>query len=175
MGIEFNDELQGENNVAIVDHSHDLIVVDDIGSVCFASEEDEWIIGSEASLHVTPHKKSFYNYTEGDYGEAKMGNQGVSKVVAVGDVHLLTDQGQIIVLKSVRYNPDFRMNLMSSDKLDDDGYYNLFGNGQWKLLSKSKVIALGSKNCTLSKLVAKKNYVCTVESNVDLWHKRHGH
>ncbi|GAA0173956.1 hypothetical protein LIER_27451 [Lithospermum erythrorhizon] len=58
-----------------------------IGNVCYPSEEDEWVIDSGASLNVTPHKIFFSSYELGDYGVAKMGNNGVSEIVAVGDVH----------------------------------------------------------------------------------------
>ncbi|GAA0170994.1 hypothetical protein LIER_41059 [Lithospermum erythrorhizon] len=36
--------------------------------------EDEWVIDSGASFHVTPHKIFFSNYDLGDFGVAKMGN-----------------------------------------------------------------------------------------------------
>ena len=41
-----------------------------------------------AILHVTPKKEFFTSYTFGDFGVLKMGNDGESKVIGVGDVCL---------------------------------------------------------------------------------------
>ncbi|GAA0147899.1 hypothetical protein LIER_07488 [Lithospermum erythrorhizon] len=103
-----------------------------------------------------------------------MGNNIVSRIVAVGYVHLKTAQGHTIILTKVRYIIDFRMSLISSGKLDDDGYLNIFGNGQWKLLNKSKVVAMGTKDGTLykSKFSIMRNDVCIASSNINIWHKR---
>ncbi|GAA0162244.1 hypothetical protein LIER_18376 [Lithospermum erythrorhizon] len=82
-----------------------------------------WILGSLPDSFLL-------TYVEGDFGEAKMGNNDVSKIVAMGEVHLESKLGSTIVLKNVRHIPDFRMSLISSGKLDDEGYFNLFGKGQ---------------------------------------------
>ena len=50
-----------------------------------------WIIDSGATLHVTTRKKFFTFYTLCDFGVLKMGNDGVSKVIGVGDVCLQTN------------------------------------------------------------------------------------
>ncbi|GAA0155424.1 hypothetical protein LIER_38084 [Lithospermum erythrorhizon] len=76
------------------------------GTVKPKKKEDEWIIDSGASFHVTPHKNFFYSYEEGDYGVVKMGNNGISKIIVVGDVHLKTAQGHTIILEKVRHIPD---------------------------------------------------------------------
>ncbi|GAA0180309.1 hypothetical protein LIER_42249 [Lithospermum erythrorhizon] len=120
MGVDFNDE-KGENNVAIVDHENDLIVVAAQGDMGYTSNEEEWVIDSGASFHVTPHCSFFSNYSKGDVREAKMGNNGVSKIIAPGDIQLKIELGHTIILKEVRHIPDFRLSLMSSRKLDDEG------------------------------------------------------
>ncbi|GAA0183917.1 hypothetical protein LIER_31249 [Lithospermum erythrorhizon] len=57
--------------------------------------------------------------------------------------------GKVIVLSNVRHIPDFRLSLISSGKLDDEGYINTFGNGQWKLSRGDIVIAQGKKSRAL--------------------------
>ena len=42
-----------------------------------------------------------------------MGNDGACKVVEIGDVHLFTSTGYMMVLKNVRHVPDIRLNLIS--------------------------------------------------------------
>lgn len=59
-----------------------------------------------------------------------MGNDGVSKVVGIGDVCLETNNGTKLVLKNVKHVPDIRLNLISASNLDDDGFCNVFGDGQ---------------------------------------------
>ncbi|GAA0166475.1 hypothetical protein LIER_21621 [Lithospermum erythrorhizon] len=130
-----------DNKVALVDHDSDLIVVGE--DVCYTASEERWVIDSGASFHVTPHKHMFKTYTEGCYGEAMMGNNHVSKIVAMGEICLKSNNGSLIVLKDVRHIPDFRMSLISTGKLDDEGYSNLFEQGRWKLTKNGKIMATG--------------------------------
>ncbi|GAA0184076.1 hypothetical protein LIER_31381 [Lithospermum erythrorhizon] len=67
--------------------------------------------------------------SKGEFGEAKRENSGVSKIVATGEVHLKSKLGKVIVLSNVRHIPYFWLSLISSRKLDDEGYINTFGNG----------------------------------------------
>jgi len=46
-----------------------------------------WIIDSGATL-VIPRKEFLTSYASGDFGVLKMGNNGESKVIGVGDVCL---------------------------------------------------------------------------------------
>jgi len=76
----------------------DLIILCDHDSVNLVSDESIWIIDSGATLHVTPRKEFFISYTSGDFGVLKMGNDGVSKVVGIGDVCLQTNMGMQLLL-----------------------------------------------------------------------------
>ena len=51
-----------------------------------------------------------------------MGNEGTSKIVDIGNIYLETSIGCKLLLKDVRYVPDICLNLISTGKLDDDGY-----------------------------------------------------
>ena len=53
--------------------------------ILYVSNENMWIIDSGATLHVTTRREFFTSYTPGDFGFLKMGNDGVSKVIGVGD------------------------------------------------------------------------------------------
>ncbi|RDX91303.1 hypothetical protein CR513_26737, partial [Mucuna pruriens] len=61
----------------------DLVILQDFESVNLVSDES---IG--ATLHVTPKKELFTSYTSSDFGVLKIGNDGVTKVIGVGDVCL---------------------------------------------------------------------------------------
>ncbi|GMP79351.1 hypothetical protein CsSME_00034932 [Camellia sinensis var. sinensis] len=81
-----------------------------------------------------------------------MGNEGLSKIIGMGDVCLETNLGCKLLLKDVRHVPDIRLNLISTGKLDDEGYNNKFGK-----ICKGVVNALEE------------------DTSTELWHKRLGH
>ncbi|RDY05116.1 hypothetical protein CR513_11080, partial [Mucuna pruriens] len=53
---------------------------------------------SSVTRHVIPRKEFFTSYTSGDFGVSKMRNDGVTKVIGVGDVCLQTNTGYVITL-----------------------------------------------------------------------------
>jgi hypothetical protein len=59
-----------------------------------------------------------------------MGNDGVSKVIGVGDVCLQTNMGMKFFLRGVKHAPDVWFNLTYVHMLDDYGYNNHFGYGK---------------------------------------------
>ena len=69
----------------------DLVILHDPDLLNLVSDESMWIIDSGATLHVTARKEFFTSYTPSDFGVLKMGNDGVSKVIDVGDVFLQTN------------------------------------------------------------------------------------
>ena len=138
-----------------------------------------WAIDSGASCHVTSRRDFFTSYTSGDFGDVKMGNSGISKVVGVGEVCLKFDTGMELFLHDVKHVPDMRMNLISTGLLDDEGYVSRFGNGQWKLTRGSLIVAKG-KRCPKLYMTQPKvstGIVNAVENvdMIDLWHKRLAH
>ena len=76
-----------------------------------------------------------------------MGNNSVAKVVNLDNV--CTHYGMKLLLKYVKYVPDIQLNIISASKLDDEGYYSSFGNGQWKLTKGSLVMARCKRNPNL--------------------------
>jgi len=69
-----------------------------------------------------------------------MGNDGVSKVVGIGDVCLQTNMRMQLLLRGVKHALDICFNLISVQMLNDSGYENQFGSGKWKL-------SRGNSNC----------------------------
>ncbi|RDY09808.1 hypothetical protein CR513_05757, partial [Mucuna pruriens] len=140
--------------------SDDLVILRDFESNNFVSDESMWIIDSGATLHVTPRKAFFISYTASDFGVLKMSNDGVTKVIGVGDVCLQTNTGI-----GVKYAPDVRFNLISVHMLDDGGYDNRFGHdnhfghGKWKL----------------TKALVAKDSVNVMDMKASLWHQRLSH
>jgi len=64
-----------------------------------------WIVDSSASFHISPHEDFFSNYKKGDYGTMKWRNHVISKIVGIGDIVLLIDTRNKLVMKEVSHVP----------------------------------------------------------------------
>ena len=84
------------------------------------------MIDSVASIHATPQKDFFTSYTFGDFGSVRMDNDGSVKAIGMGYVRLETSNGTMLILKNVKHIPNICMNLISTSKLDDEGFCNTF-------------------------------------------------
>lgn len=163
---------------AVVATNENFFLVEDENYLNVASDDCIWIIDSGASFHVTPHEEFFSSYQKGDFGMVKMGNHVTSKIVGIGEVTLVTDNGSKLMLKEVRHVPDMRLNLISTGKLDDIGMINQFGDGKWKLSKGSMIIARGKKEGSLYVMQGKINkgdINVSQGMSKELWHKRLGH
>ena len=89
------------------------------------------------------------------------------------------NNGTRLLLKRVKHISEIRLNLISVSKLDDEGYYHTFSNGQWKLTKGDMIVACGKKYLTLYTLQVKlsKGIVNAVKDELiaELWHKRLPH
>ncbi|CAL2259644.1 unnamed protein product [Prunus armeniaca] len=128
---------------------NEVIILCGDGFVNFSSQDKCWIVDSSASFHVTSWRDFFTSYTNGDFGNVRMGNDKLSKIMGRGDISLETNTSCHLVLKDVRHVPDMRLNLISTGLLDDEGYTNVFAEGKWKLSKNSLVLARGKKENTL--------------------------
>ncbi|KAL5707969.1 glutamine--tRNA ligase [Ranunculus cassubicifolius] len=102
-----------------------------------------------------------------------MGNKDTAEVVGKGTIRLEMSTGCTLLLKEVRHVPDLRLSLISTGKLDDEGYYNTFGNGMWKLTKDSLVVAKGKKEGSLYKTRVKLSgaQLNAIEGSYDIWHQ----
>ena len=123
----------------------DIMIVIDDGYVSLAIQDSSWVFDSGASFHATSHNDFFTSYRTGDFGNVRMGNIGVSKIVGIGYIFLETSSGNNLVLKDVRHVLDIRLNLISTGKVNDEGFTNSFGESKWKLTKGSLVVARGKK------------------------------
>ena len=101
----------------------------------------------------------------------------MASVVGIGDIWLETNTRCKLLLKYVRYVPDICLHLISTSTLDEEGYYNFFGDGKWKLSRNSLIVAKGKKmGLYMSQAKVIKGEVNAIEDcSTDLWHKRLGH
>ena len=88
-----------------------------------------WIPDSGATIHATSHREYFTNYTAGDFGVVKMGNNDRAAIIGKGDVHLETANGTKLFIKFVRHVEALRLNIFSVGLLDANGYSSRFEDG----------------------------------------------
>ena len=131
-----------------------MIVTDD-GCVSLATQDSNWVIDYGALFHVTSHSDFFTSYKTGDFGNVRIGNSSLSKIVDIGDICLETSIGYKLVLKDVRHFPYIHLNLISTGRVNDEGFTNSFGESKWKLTKGSLVVARGKKQNTLYVLEAR--------------------
>ncbi|KAD5318290.1 hypothetical protein E3N88_18236 [Mikania micrantha] len=170
----------GGNDIAVANTTTDeFFICCDYDMVNIAHDDSSWVVDSGATCHVTSKRDFYTSYTPGDFGIFKMGNSGLSKIVGVGDICLKFDTGMELVLHNVKHVPDIRLNLISAGTLDEDGYHNSFGDGNWKLTHGSLIVARGKRASKLymTHLKISKDSVHSLVNTdmTDLWHKRLGH
>ncbi|WVZ15791.1 hypothetical protein V8G54_013357 [Vigna mungo] len=162
-------KLEEKTTTAVVSDDANVFVISEVNYLNIAFDDCTWIVDTGASFHVTPHEGFFSSYEKGDFRTVKMGNHVTSKIVGIGEVTLMTENGNKLVLKEVRHVPEMRLNLISVGKLDDAGMNNQFGDGRWKLCKKE-----GSLYSMQGKIYKGETNVAQEESK-ELWHKRLGH
>ncbi|KAJ0049009.1 hypothetical protein Pint_16582 [Pistacia integerrima] len=108
---------------------NDFYILYDDDVVNVASQETSWVIDSGASIHAISRKDLFTSYAAVDFGTLKMGNDGLAKVIGIGDVCLEMDNESSLLLRDVKQIPDICLNLIFTGRLDDEGYCNTFGDG----------------------------------------------
>ena len=74
-----------QNDTAAVTDGELMIICDD-ASVNLIGQDMDWVIDSGASFHVTSRAGFFTSYLQGEFGNVRMGNEGVSKFVGMGDI-----------------------------------------------------------------------------------------
>ena len=172
-----NDNDGEDDRVATT--TSDFLIVYDSDVVNFACQETSWVIDSGALIHATPQKDFFTSYTSGDFGSVRMGNDGSAKAIGMRDVRLETSNGTMLILKNVKHIPNICMNLISTSKLDDEGFCNIFRDSQWKLTRGYMVVAKGKKRSSLylmqARVIDSSINVVDDDSTVELWHNRLGH
>ena len=114
-----------ETNTIVVEG--DIMIVTNDGCVSLTTQDSNWVIDSGVSFHITSHSNFFTSYRICDFGKVRMGNGDVSKIVGIGDICLETSIRNKLVLKDVRHVPNIRLNLISTCRLDDEGFTNSFG------------------------------------------------
>lgn len=156
---EHNQGKKNERDANTVSTKGEVVLVCDDGCVSLATQDCSWVIDSSASFHVTARSDYLTSYIAGDFGNVRMRNSGASNIVGIGDICLETSLGSKLILKDVRHVPDIHLNLISTGRLDDEGFTNWFGESKWRLTNGSEAkLHKGEINAVLK------------DVSIDLWH-----
>ena len=104
-----------------------------------------------------------------------MGNEGACRIVGLGNLCLVTSTSCRLVLKAVQHVLDAQLNLISTGRLEDEGYMGSIQNGVMKFSKGSLIVARAQKINTLYSMHARvyRNEVNVATDTVgELWHRR---
>jgi hypothetical protein len=102
---------------------------------------ESWVVDLGDSFHVTPYRKHFLDYVQGDFGQVHLGDDAPSKIVGMGKVEIKKRNGNKCLLKEIRHVPDLRKYLISIGQLESEGCISIFTEKAWKFTKGSLVIA----------------------------------
>ena len=74
-------ESEGNNGCSSSTVERITIVSDDAAINHMNGDEMIWILDSGATIHATSHREYFTNYTAGDFGVVKMGNNDRAAII----------------------------------------------------------------------------------------------
>jgi len=111
--------------------------------------EDEWILDTGCSYHMTYKREWFEEFDEEAGGCVRMGNKTVSRVKGIGTIRVKNDDGLSVVLTNVRYIPDMDRNLLSLGTFEKAGYKFESENGILSIKAGSQVRLTGRRYDTL--------------------------
>ncbi|MCO5566964.1 hypothetical protein L7F22_020647 [Adiantum nelumboides] len=108
--------LTSDKGKCIVDSEEPKALTHDSdGDICYArnlcptllvamnsSYEQDWIVDSGASFHVTPHKEWFSSY-ECRHGMVRLGNNYACDIIGAGDIKISLPNGSIFTFTNVRH------------------------------------------------------------------------
>ena len=101
-------------------------VLQDYLILTFENVTNSWVVDSGASFHVTPDKKYFHDYVQGDFGQVRLGDDKPYKIFGMGKVLVKQQNGNQWLLKEVRHIPDLKKNIISIGQLGSEGCVTTF-------------------------------------------------
>ncbi|GJW03442.1 retrotransposon protein, putative, ty1-copia subclass [Tanacetum coccineum] len=174
-----NQDDDGKAAYAAENNSNGDVLVVFAGCV---KTNDEWILDSACTFHMTPNKDWFINYEPTKGGSVLMGDNSPYKIAGIGSIQIKMFDGVVRILTDVRHVPGLKRNLISLSTLDLKGYKYSAVGGVLKV-SKGALIVMKAdiKSANLYHL-----HGCTVTGNsnvtsnsssdtTNLWHMRLGH
>lgn len=146
--------------------------------------EDEWIVDSGATEHMTYDKSSFISYKILEEPRiVHFGNKSCGKGVGIGRIKILSTvngKTEEITMKNVLHVPELRRKLISLPAIMTEGKTGDFKDNKITVRKQNgSELLVAHKNGNLFKaniVEVKESEAClTFDDDISLWHKRMGH
>ncbi|KAG8473109.1 hypothetical protein CXB51_035075 [Gossypium anomalum] len=93
-----------------------------VASVNDSKVNEEWILDSGCTFHMSPNRDWFTTYEIVFEGVILMGNNSSCKIAGVGTIKVKMFDGVVRTLSDMRHVPELKRNLISLSTLDSKGY-----------------------------------------------------
>ncbi|KAG8492474.1 hypothetical protein CXB51_009570 [Gossypium anomalum] len=154
-----------------------------VTSVNDSEVNEEWILDSGCTFHMSPNRDWFTTYETVSEGVVLMGNNASCKIAGVGTIKVMFD-GVVRTLSDVRHVPELKRNLISLSTLDSKGYRYTAESRVLKISKGSLVVMKGQRK--IAKLYVLQGSTVTGDAAVassslsddditKLWHMCLGH
>ncbi len=172
-----NNSNNNNNNVNDIDHSLVVSVVNNVND-----RSNNWIVDSGCSSHYCNNIKLLRNIRKEESTVACANGETVD-IDKVGEVVMSSNiNGKTVILKNVKYSPNFAHNLISVPKMIKNGASALFEDDQVIIKHKGIVLMRGIKRNGLLFLqcetIFQNDSALLMNENIDeneLIHNRLGH
>ncbi|KAG8475436.1 hypothetical protein CXB51_032203 [Gossypium anomalum] len=155
-----------------------------VASVNDFKVNEEWILDSGCTFHMSPNRDWFTTYETMSEGVVLMGNNASCKIAGVGTIKVKMFDGVVKTLSDVRHVLELKRNLISLSTLDSKGYRYTAESGVLKIFKGSLVVMKRQRK--IVKLYVLQSSTVTGDATVassslsddditKLWHMRLGH
>ena len=163
-----------------------MVVWDECGELLLQGMNDPhsdymWYLDIGATSHMTGKKVFFHNIDKNMKGRVKFGDGSTIPFEGKGNINVTLKNGEILLIQNVLYLPDLKTNILSLEKLDDQGCKTSLSNGfltihdrAGRLLTKTKKTS-GNMYKMKIDINERCNLIKEEESEAWLWHKRFCH
>ena len=140
-----------------------------------------WYLDTGANSHMTGKKALFHSIDENQRGRVKFGDGSTIPYEGKGNIYVTLKTGEVLIIPNVLYLPDLKTNILSLEKLDDQGCKTTLRSGFITVHDKSERLLTKTKKTSrnMYKMKININESCNLieeeASEAWLWHKRFCH
>ena len=140
---------------------------------------DLWYLDTGVSSHMTSIKSFFHSINKDEKGNVNFGDGSSIKYEGRGTIIVICKNGEEIELKGVLYLPKLKKNILSLEKLDDQGCKTSLSGGYLTIRDKTGKLLTKTKktrgNMYQIKLSISESCNLSREDEAWLWHGRFCH
>ena len=88
-----------------------------------------WYLDTGASIHITGKKSFFHQIDENQKGKVKFGDGSTIPYEGKGNISVTFKTGGVMIIQNVLYLPNLKTDILSLEKLDDQGCKTILSSG----------------------------------------------